>query len=52
MNFDMFETLDGFNKLTECGTELNRDKLSNWAFRYFLNQMDKRELEFPNPDLK
>jgi hypothetical protein len=40
MNFDMFETQDGFNKLSAEGlvnTELNRDKLTNWGFRYFLN---------------
>ena len=40
LNFDMFETADGFGRMADPDlrrTELNRDKLCNWSLRYFID---------------
>ena len=35
MNYDMFVHEDGYDRIDTCltGTELNREKLANWAYR-------------------
>lgn len=50
----MFEHEDGMSRLCDeklMQTELDRGKLANWAYRFHMDMLANRELEFPDTQL-